>query len=276
VERRSFLLALAAGLAGVAVGHGIPDPVALHPAPRRTPVPAAAVSTPAPPVAGPALPPTGVVNGLPGTGTDLAITVDDGTSTDVVAAFAAFAKDSGVRLTFFPNGCYRSWTDNAPALRPLLESGQVAFGNHTWSHPDLTTLGDQEVAAEITRNQEFLRTTFGVRDTPFLRPPYGARDERIDRIAAELGHPTIAMWNGTLDDSRVLTAEELLAAARQWFTAGTIVVGHANHPTVTTVYGDLLAIIAERGLRTVTLAEVWATPSQRLRGATADGRAVTS
>jgi hypothetical protein len=33
------------------------------------------------------------------------------------------------------------------------------------------------------------------------------------------------------------------------------------------VYGDLLALIAERGLRTVTLADVWATPTQRLRGA---------
>jgi hypothetical protein len=96
----------------------------------------------------------------------------------------------------------------------------------------------------------------------------------VDRIAADLGHPTIAMWNGTLDDSRILTAAELLAAARQWFTAGTIVVGHANHATVTTVYGDLLGLIADRGLRTVTLAEVWATPAQRLRGATANGRAV--
>jgi peptidoglycan/xylan/chitin deacetylase (PgdA/CDA1 family) len=220
------------------------------------------------------MPPVGVVSGLPEAGADLALTVDDGTSTDVVAAFVAFAKDSGVRLTFFPNGCYRSWTDHAAALRPLVDSGQVAFGNHTWSHADLTTLGDQDVAREISRNQQFLRTTFGVRDTPFLRPPYGARNERVDRIAADLGHPTIAMWNGTLEDSRVLTAEELLAAARQWFTAGRIVVGHANHPTVTTVYSELLAIIAERGLRTVTLADVWATPEQRLRGAVATGPAL--
>jgi peptidoglycan/xylan/chitin deacetylase (PgdA/CDA1 family) len=214
------------------------------------------------------------VDGLPGKGTDLALTIDDGTSSDVVAAFTTFAADSGVRLTFFPNGCYRSWTDNAAALRPLVDSGQVAFGNHTWSHPDLTTLGDHEVADEITRNQKFLRTTFGVRDSPFLRPPFGARDERIDRIAADLGHPTVAMWNGTLDDSRVLSADELLAAARQWFTGQTIVVGHANRPTVTTVYGDLLDLIAERGLRTVNLADVWATPEQRLRGAVANGEVV--
>ena len=172
-----------------------------------------------------------------------------------------------MRLTFFPNGCYRSWTDNAAALRPLVDSGQVAFGNHTWSHPDLTTLrrGRSPRRSPATRSSCAPRS--GSRDTPFLRPPYGARDERIDRIAADLGHPTIAMWNGTLDDSRVLTAEELLAAARQWFTAQTIVVGHANHPTVPPCTATCLALIAERGLRTVTLADVWATPAQRLRGA---------
>jgi hypothetical protein len=37
---------------------------------------------------------------------------------------------------------------------------------------------------------------FGVRDSPFFRPS-GARDERVDRIAADHGHPTVATWNGT-------------------------------------------------------------------------------
>jgi peptidoglycan/xylan/chitin deacetylase (PgdA/CDA1 family) len=272
MERRRFLLALATGLVGAAIGRGTTGLVDAEPAATPAPSPAAAVA--GGPALVPAAPPTGVVSGLPGAGSSLALTVDDGTNTEVVAAFVAFAAETGVRLTFFPNGCYRSWADNAPALRRLVDSGQVAFGNHTWSHPDLTTLGDREVAEEIRRNQDFLRTTFGVRDSPFFRPPFGAHDERVDRIAADLGHPTVAMWNGTLDDSRVLTPDELLAAARRWFTAQTIVVGHANHPTVTTVYGDLTALIVERGLRTVTLADVWATPNQRLRGATATGRVI--
>jgi hypothetical protein len=80
------------------------------------------------------------------------------------------------------------------------------------------------------------------------------------------------MWNGTLEDHRVLSPADLMTAARKWFTAQTIVVGHANHPTVTTVYGELLDLIAERELRTVTLADVWATPEQRLRGASVTGR----
>jgi peptidoglycan/xylan/chitin deacetylase (PgdA/CDA1 family) len=267
MDRRGFLLLLAAGVAGAAVGHGATDLVEPGPAPAaRTPAPAAAVTPAGMQVPGPVPPPLGAVTGLPGEGTSLALTIDDGTNSEVVAAFTALAVDTGIRLTFFPNGCYRSWQDNAAALRPLVESGQVALGNHTWSHPDLTTLRDAEVAEEIRLNQEFLRQTFGVVDSPFLRPPFGAHDERTDRISAELGHPTIAMWNGTLDDSRVLGTEELLAAARQWFTAQTIVVGHANQPTVTRVYGELLDLIAERGLRTVTLADIWATPAQRLRG----------
>ena len=272
MDRRQFLLALAAGVAGAATVHGArelgaderPPPSASPPARRRLLV--------GPPDIDAVPPPTGVVDTLPGTGDSLALTIDDGTSSDVVGAFAALAVDTGIRLTFFPNGCYRSWEENAAVLHPLVDSGQVALGNHTWSHPDLTTLGDAEVAAEISRNRDFLRNVFGVRDSPFFRPPYGARDERTDKIAADVGHPTIAMWNGTLGDSRVLGADELLASARTWFTAQGIVVGHANHATVTTVYGELLDLIAERELRTVTLADVWATPAQRLRGASASGR----
>ena len=277
MDRRGFLVALAAGLAGAATARGAADLVSTERAPRprssrppaATPAPAASARRAGVPGLVPVAPPVGVVSGLPGDTGSLALTIDDGTSTEVVAAFAAFAADSGVRLTFFPNGRYRSWTENAGALRPLVDSGQVAMGNHTWSHPDLNTLGDTAVTEEIRRNRDFLRTTFGVYDTPFFRPPYGSHNERVDRIAADLGHPTVALWNGTLGDSRLLTGAQLLTAARQWFTAQRIVIGHANHATVTTVYGDLLAILAERRLRTVTLADIWATPAQRLRGAVA-------
>jgi peptidoglycan/xylan/chitin deacetylase (PgdA/CDA1 family) len=276
MDRRRFLLVLAAGLVGASAGRGTVGLVGTEPAPTRAPAPVAAVAAvDIPPTAAaltPVLPPTGVVDGLPGQGNSLALTIDDGTNTEVVAAFAALAVDAGVRLTFFPNGCYRSWEDNAAVLQPLVDSGQVALGNHTWSHPDLTRLGDREVAEEIGRNRDFLANTFGVRDSPFFRPPYGARDARTDLIAADQGHPTVAMWNGTLGDSRVLTGVELLAAAREWLAPQAIIVGHANHPTVTTVYGELLDLIAERELRTVTLADVWATPGQRLRGASATGR----
>jgi peptidoglycan/xylan/chitin deacetylase (PgdA/CDA1 family) len=260
VDRRRFLVLLGAGLAAAAAGRGSDGPGTLAADPTGAPSPAQVTPRPAASVAdGLPLPaPTGVVSCLPGQGRLIALTVDDGTNSDVVAAFAQLATDTGLRLTFFPNGRYASWTDNARVLRPLVESGQVSLGNHTWSHLDLTTLSDAEVAAEIRRADEFLRDVFGVRHTAFLRPPFGARNARTDRIAADLGHPTIALWNGTLDDGHLVDAHSLVQAAKRWFRLQTIVVGHANHPTVTTVFDDLLAVLAERRLTSVTLADVWA------------------
>jgi peptidoglycan/xylan/chitin deacetylase (PgdA/CDA1 family) len=281
MDRRRFLLLLAAGLSGVAVAHGAdqlrPARETLAPRPAARPAAAGQPVEPAANVVGlvPVDPPVGMVSGLPGEGTSLALTVDDGTSSEVVAAYIALAADTGIRLTFFPNGCYRSWTDNAAGLQPLVDSGQVALGNHTWSHPDLMTLSDAEVAEEITRNRDFLRNTFGVRDMPFFRPPFGSHDERVDGIAADQGPPTVAMWSGTLGDSTLLTGAELLAYAREWFVAQAIVIGHANHPAVTTVYGELLDLLTERELRTVTLADVWAIPASQLPGLAAAGQSPT-
>ena len=260
VDRRRFLVLLAAGLAAAAAGRGSDGPTAATAGPPVAPSPARVTPRPAASVAdGLPLPaPTGVVSGLPGQGRRIALTIDDGTNSDVVAAFAQLATDTGLRLTFFPNGRYASWTDNASALRPLVESGQVALGNHTWSHRDLTTLSDAEGAADIRRNDRFLRDVFGVGHTPFLRPPYGAHNARTDRIAADLGHPTIALWNGTLDDGRPVDAHGLVQAAKRWFRLQTIVVGHANRPTVVSVFDELVAMLAERRLTPVTLADVWA------------------
>jgi peptidoglycan/xylan/chitin deacetylase (PgdA/CDA1 family) len=260
VDRRGFLYLLAAGLTGAAVGRGAGglDLAAPDPAPVRPPVPAVPTG-PGGIVAVPA--PTGVVDRLPGSGPQLALTVDDGSNGEAVAALVTLCRETGTRLTFFPNGQYRTWGDNARDLWPLVESGQVAFGNHTFSHPDLTTVSDAEVAEELQRNQDFLRRTLGVTATPFWRPPFGSHDERVDAVAADVGHPTTVMWNGTLDDGRVVSAEDLVAAAEKDFAAQAVVVGHANQPSITAVLDRLLALVESRQLVTVTLADAWSAPA---------------
>jgi peptidoglycan/xylan/chitin deacetylase (PgdA/CDA1 family) len=261
MDRRSFFTVLAAGMIGAAVGRSTASPTGPAPQPdgargivrARAPLP----TSTRPPGVVPAPPPIGAVSSLPGPATTVALTVDDGTSAEVVGAYVDLATRTGLRLTFFPNGCYRSWTEVAPSLRPLVESGQIAFGNHTWSHPDLAALDDRAVAEEITLAEDFLRTTYGVSSAPFLRPPFGSHTDRVDAIAADLGHPTIALWNGTLGDDRVIGPAELLAHAQQWLLAEHIVIGHANHTAVTQVLAELMRLIEERQLVSVTLADVW-------------------
>src|ERR1700739_2772567 len=201
--------------------------------------------------------PAGVLTRLAGNGNQMAITVDDGVSVPVVGGFAQFARDTGPRLTFFVNGANSSWSVNAPALRPLVDSGQVQMANHTWSHPYLNRLGLPAVADQIRRNADFLTNTYGVNGTPFFRPPYGVHNADIDRVAADQGYSTITMWSGDLLDWRPETETALIANANSMFQPQQIVLTHANLPTITHCYSHLLDIIQSRNLQTVTLNDVF-------------------
>jgi len=71
--------------------------------------------------------------GCPANDSQLALTVDDGASVSVVAALARFCTDSATRLTV--NGANASWSVNAPAPRPMVDSGQIQTANDTLVTP---------------------------------------------------------------------------------------------------------------------------------------------
>lgn len=203
--------------------------------------------------------PSGPLFGLPGDGNLLALTVDDGGSSDVLAAYIKFCADTGMRLTFFLNGIRSSWTDNAAALRPLVQSGQVQLGNHTWQHPDLLTVPDNVIKDELNRNEDFIQSTYGVSAKPYFRPPYGNHDARTDAAAASVGYTTPVIWYGSLSDSTEISDADFSAAAQTWLLAQHIVIGHANYSTVTRHFDEIVGLIRERGLVPVTLNDVFAT-----------------
>jgi peptidoglycan-N-acetylglucosamine deacetylase len=265
LNRRHFLGALAAAtVAAVGAARLVVDPqprtfAQTPPADVATsgPIAPAALLPPPPLSARIPLPGGGALHKIPGQGDLLALTVDDGVNSDVVRAYTQFAKDAGVRLTFFVNGIYHSWTDNLAILRPLVDSGQIQLGNHTWSHPDLTTLTKEQIAQQITRNDEFLKKTYGIGAKPYWRPPYARRNATVDAVAADLGYTVPTLWSGSLSDSTLITEDYIVKMADQYFTPQSIVIGHLNHLPVTHVYPQLVEIIRDRNLRTVTLNDVF-------------------
>lgn len=265
VSRRSVLLGVVAAATAVSFARCGNDPssqaalVAPAPAPPPPPEWPALLPPPAP-ATRVALPGGAVLSTLPGSGDLLALTLDDGVDTTVVRAYAQLAHDTGIRLTMFANGVYSSWTDNRELLLPLVESGRIQIANHTWRHRDLTKLAPPEIADELTRNDLFLRNTFGVDATPYFRPPYGACNDLVTKVAGDLGYTVVTLWNGNIGDDAILSASDIVGNARKYFVAENIVIGHLNHPPVTSVYHQLLDVIAERRLRTVTLNDVFTKP----------------
>ena len=191
-------------------------------------------------------------------GRTVAWTIDDGTNAESIRRLALFAAATGARMTLFPCGSYPGWAEHAALWRPLVASGQVQVGNHTWSHREFTDLTDDEIIEELTLNEEFFLEHYGVSTKPYFRPPNGSRDERTDAVAERAGYSVQAMWSGLLTEGPDRTAEELIESAGREFTAGAIVIGHVNFDAVQDALPALLDAITTAGLTPVTLRDVFA------------------
>lgn len=274
MDRRRFLTRVALGVLGLGLGAGavaagdvvasglLPAP---HPrgigAPRAEPhpIPTAAQLPPyfsVPQLTKVALP-GATLYGLPGSGNLMALTVDDGASSEVVSAYTELSRRTGMRLTFFVTKKYSSWAENANAMRPLIESGHIQLGNHTVSHPDLTKLTTGRIQAELAGCGDFIRSTFGVDAAPYFRPPYGYLDEHVHAAARGIGYTQPVLWYGSLSDSGLITEEQVVEFAQKWFLAQHIVIGHANFNPVTHVFDQLTQLIRDRALQPVTLDDVF-------------------
>jgi peptidoglycan/xylan/chitin deacetylase (PgdA/CDA1 family) len=280
MDRRVFLRATAGIVTGAALAgcaRQVPLDISGDSAVSDTPAPrtgrpgssSPSVSTPPvsePPVSVPPLPttkgaiPVGkAITEIPVPGPYMAWTIDDGTSPDVVAAYAQMAEATGNRMTFFLNGNQPAWTSQAQRLRPFVSSGQIQLGNHTWSHPDLRSLSVRGIQDQLQRNEDFIQTTYGVSAKPFYRPPFGYLNAHVRDAASAIGYTAPTQWYGSLSDSSVLTSDQIVQFGDQWFGAGRVVIAHANHPGVIGAMQRLVDLVAQRGLRTVTLRDVFAT-----------------
>src|SRR5213596_3500745 len=62
------------------------------------------------------------------------------------------------------------------------------FASHSASHARLTWLSDAQAAAELERSRETLRRRLGLEAARAVAYPFGARDERIERLANAAGY----------------------------------------------------------------------------------------
>lgn len=200
---------------------------------------------------------TGPQTGLPGEGKYIAWTVDDGADPEVVRAYAEFSRRTGTRLTFFINGQYPAFRQHRDLLLPLVKSGQLQIANHTYSHPALTSLTDEQIVQELTRNDEEIMRLFGVSSKPYFRPPYGYYDARVLAAAASCGFTRPVLWYGSLADSSNISSAEVYAYAEKYALAQHIVIGHLNYRGVVSELDRIRALLDRRGLKTVTIRDYY-------------------
>ncbi|HEX2056808.1 MAG TPA: polysaccharide deacetylase family protein [Actinomycetota bacterium] len=144
---------------------------------------AGVLATPAPAAA--ALPPSEWVVG-PQT-RSVIITLDGTARNEVMDALLAMLERKKANLSFFLPG---AWIDHHSTRARLVKRHGHLLGNRGHGKALFTSLDDGALRASIARGEESLRS-IGASGTPYLRPPKGARDLRVLRVAGSMGYRSV-------------------------------------------------------------------------------------
>ena len=135
--------------------------------------------------------------GVPQRPGPVALTFDDGPSSKYTQVLLDGLAARGVQVTFFVMG--NSLTDqhgdivvkNADIVRRAADEGhQIA--SHSYSHPNLTQLTDEEILAELALTDSALERILGPGEV-MVRPPYGFAG-LSPRVQALIDRPII-LWS---------------------------------------------------------------------------------
>ncbi|KAJ3220404.1 chitin deacetylase [Dinochytrium kinnereticum] len=121
-----------------------------------------------------------------------ALTYDDGPSDNTRAVLDTLDGVNGQKATFFVVGTRLLDGGAQEMLRRAYRAGhQIAI--HTWSHSRLTSLTNEQIVAEVMWTGRIIQDVIGVFPR-YMRPPYGAVDDRVLRVMRALGMEVIN-WN---------------------------------------------------------------------------------
>lgn len=177
----------------------------------------------------------------------VALTFDDGPGGDTARLLDELAAASAP-ATFFVLG---SRVEAYPELaaREVREGHQL--GNHSFDHPDLTTLDDEQLREQVQRTQDAIAAATG-RRVGMLRPPYGAYDERVQEL---VGLPLV-FWSIDTLDWEEPGLDALLESAVAGAERGDIILMHDIHEPSVDAVPAIIAGLRDRGFALATVTGV--------------------
>ena len=193
---------------------------------------------------------------------EVALTFDDGPDPIFTPLILDKLKRYDVKATFFLLGVN---IEKFPEIaKRISEEGHV-IGNHTYNHPKLTQVSDEEYHHQIHKSDEIIQSLIGYKPK-FFRPTYGAINENQVQWATEQGM-MVTQWSIDTLDWQGLSAEIITQTVMRDALPGSIILQH-NAPDVP-LQGSVDALdqiilgLKGKGARFVTLPEMFGTTKQR-------------
>ncbi|MCL2599749.1 MAG: polysaccharide deacetylase family protein [Treponema sp.] len=180
----------------------------------------------------------------------IALTFDDGPSRYTDRILDLLEKHGG-RATFFVLGNrVESWQDTI--IRAVNIGSEIA--GHSWSHPELTRLNDEQITQEIRDTSAIIEQVAGVSGR-FFRPPFGRVDEQVVNVSNTLGY-SIVNWTLDTQDWKHRNANSVYNAIMRGVQEGSIVLMHDIRTTTATAMERVIPALIAKGYQLVTVSEL--------------------
>jgi len=129
----------------------------------------------------------------------LYLTFDNGYENGFTAPILDVLKEKKVPAAFFVTGHYIK--DQPELIKRMAKEGHI-IGNHSWSHPDMTTMSNDQIRQELAKVKEGVAQLTGQSNMNYLRPPRGIFNDRVLAISHEEGYIS-AFWSLAYKDWEV-------------------------------------------------------------------------
>ena len=182
----------------------------------------------------------------------VALTFDDGPLTESTPMILHILKEKNVKATFFTVG---ERIKQFPELvrQEVAEGHEV--GNHSYSHPRLTTQSKKQIEDELLQTEKLILT---VAPQPTLfRPPEGFFNDTILQLARDNGY-LIILWSIDTNDWRYPPVGDIVDSVLKDVKPGSIILLHdGKYPSSTPeALGFIIDSLKARGYEFVTVSEL--------------------
>jgi peptidoglycan/xylan/chitin deacetylase (PgdA/CDA1 family) len=170
-------------------------------------------------------------------------------------------KGEHIPATVFPTG---RWIETHPAeAKELAAEAWIEFGNHTYSHARMTRIPRRKAVEQIVRT-EALIAELGRKSVAF-RPPAGAWNRRVVRLAAKQHLPTVEWDVISGDAGGHIAAEKMVSVVLASTKPGSIVIFHINGrgPHTKEALPEIIRGLRKKGLGFVTVPDLLQQPDAR-------------
>lgn len=189
------------------------------------------------------------IYGVANSGSRVALTFDDCESAQAWRSVLGTLERTHAQGTIFCSG-YR--VTALPQLARRTVAQGIPIGNHGWDHPRLTGLTDAQIRSQLSRTSAAWWRVAGATPIPYFRPPYGATNSRVERIAGQLGYRYTALWNVDPRDWSGISVSQVIHNVLSATGPGGIVVMHMKTVTAQALPA-IIAGLRRRGLQPVSL-----------------------